>query len=638
MEPPSSIWPSNVYMKRFLRKRTWLAALVLLGSAGAGRADTTIKQLGPGVTLTQEIDQKTPLIINVVTVDLTAPGVRVGVGIGQDRVSGTDATHGREDVSRIARRWGAVAAVNADYFPYTGDPLGVGIRNGELFSEPFLGIRSGGPRATVGIAPDGKSVLFDTLGFLGDLQARDGQRALISGINRTAGKNEIVAFSRLYGPQTGSKPGSVEAVVRGVNLPVRANKLLTGRVESVRVVQSASEVIPDDGVVISAGPGTGADFLAAHLHPGDPVSLALAVAPVGDTSAAFQIASLPRTAGDLPSRSGAALSRGAWLWAQVPEAVGGGPRLLVNGDVSVDWAAEGFDAGFAGGLNPRTAVGASRDGHRLYLVTVDGRQAFSRGVSLAGMAAILKRYGAWNAINLDGGGSTALAANGLTVSSPQGDGSERPVADMLLVYSTRAGQPDASAVPDTEAGQEGAGDAAPAAGPQIVVPSVPARVGSAVRLALQDGTRTVPGSSPNIIWQGPAGGVGFVNQKGYLIAQTPGTGRVTALYKGQTVTVPITVVGAAPQKPVYHLEARLVPDPYKMEGRSQLAVRVLDAQGKPQAEALIAVAVTLGTADTLRLKTDKDGSAVVGITWAAGKGGTVRVSSGTLAPIILTRL
>ncbi len=618
-------------MKRFLRKRTWLAALILLGAAGAGRADTTLKQLAPGVTLTQEIDQKTPLIINVVTVDLTAPGVRVGVGIGQDQVSGADATHGREDVSRIARRWGAVAAINADYFPYTGDPLGVGIRNGELFSEPFLGIRQGGPRATFGIAPDGKSVLFDTLGFLGDLQARDGQRALINGINRTVGKNEIVVFSRLYGPQTGSKPGSVEAVVRGVNLPVRANKLLTGRVESVRVVQTASEALPEDGVVISAGPGMGADFLAAHLHPGDPVSLALAVAPVGSTSAAFQIAALPRTAGDLPSRSGAALSRGAWLWAQVPEAVGGGPRLLVDGQVSVDWAAEGFDAGFADGLNPRTAVGASRDGHRLYLVTVDGRQAFSRGVSLAGMALILKRYGAWNAINLDGGGSTALAANGLTVSSPEGDGSERPVADMLLVYSARARQPDAPAVADPEAGQEGIG-------PQIVVPAAPPRVGSVVPLSLRDGARTVPGSSPGIIWQGPAGGVGFVNQKGYLIAQTPGTGRVTALYQGQTVTMPITIVGVAPQKPVYHLEARLVPDPYKMEGRSQLAVRVLDVQGKPLADAPIAVAVTGGTADTTTLKTDKDGSAVVGITWAAGKGGTVRVSSGTLAPITLTHL
>ena len=142
----------------------------------------------------------------------------------------------------------------------------------------------------------------------------------------------------------------------------------------------------------------------------------------------------------------------------MPQAVGGGPHLLVDGQVAVDWAAEGFDAGFAGSLNPRTAVGTTRDGHHLLIVTVDGRQAFSKGVSLTDMALILKRYGAWNAINLDGGGSTAMAVGGVTVSNPSGGGAERPVADMLLVYSDRAFQTDAPALPaataDAEAAQE----------------------------------------------------------------------------------------------------------------------------------------------------------------------------------------
>ena len=173
----------------FLSKRT-LSLLLCLFLTPTLRADTTVKRLAPGVTLTQEIDQKTPLVINVVTVDLDAPGVRVGVGVGKDKISGSDGRGGREDVSRLARRRGALAAVNADFFPYTGDPLGVGIRDGELFSEPFLGIRGGGPRVTFGLAPDGRSVLFDTLGFLGDLQAQDGQRTFIQGINRPPGRNE----------------------------------------------------------------------------------------------------------------------------------------------------------------------------------------------------------------------------------------------------------------------------------------------------------------------------------------------------------------------------------------------------------------------------------------------------------------
>ena len=620
---------------RSLQKRTLPLLLCLFLPASVLRADTTVKRLAPGVTLTQEIDQKTPLVINVVTVDLDAPGVRVGVGIGKDKISGSDGRGGREDVSRLARRWGALAAVNADFFPYTGDPLGVGIRDGELFSEPFLGIRGGGPRVTFGLSPDGKSVRFDTLGFLGDLQAPDGQRTFLNGINRPPGRNEIVVFSSLYGPVTANKPGGVEVVVSGVNLPVRANKLLTGRVESVRVVEENTEAIPTDGVVLSGGPGTSADFLAQHLHAGDAVSFALAVAPVADTRSAFQVAVLPRTGRDLPSRAGEGLNRNAWLWAQVPQAVGGGPRLLTDGQVTIDWAAEGFDTGFAESLNPRTAVGTMQDGRHLLLVTVDGRQAVSRGVALADLASILKRYGAWNAINLDGGGSTAMAVGGLTVSSPQGGGEERPVADMLLVYSDRAAQADAPALPattgDDEAGQEGTSA-------HVLVPTTPVPVGSAVPLRLQDGSRIVPGSSSAIVWQGPAtGGVGFVNQKGYLISLAPGAGKVTALYRGQLLTAAVQVVGRTPPAVTVTLQCRLVPGPSGVSNRSQIVVRVADADGKPQAGATVAVAVSGGTPDSTTVTTDFDGNATEGITWTADKGGSARVSSGTLTPVTLTR-
>ena len=227
--------------------------------------------------------------------------------------------------------------------------------------------------------------------------------------------------------------------------------------------KGATEAIPSDGVVLSGGPGTGADFLARHLHPGDRVSFVLAVAPAGETARAVQIAALPRTGRDLPSRAGAGISRSAWLWAQVPQAVGGGPHLLVDGQVAVDCDRQrAFEAGFSDGLNPRTAVGTTRDGHHLLLVTVDGRQAFSKGVSLTDMALILKRYGAWNAINLDGGGSTAMAVGGVTVNNPSGAGAERPVADMLLVYSDRAFQPGAPALPTVTADAEAAQEDAPA--------------------------------------------------------------------------------------------------------------------------------------------------------------------------------
>ena len=616
----------------FLPKRTLLTLSCLLFLTGIAHADTTVKQLAPGVTLTQEIDRKTPLIINVVSVDLDAPGVRIGVGIGQDKVNAPNATHGREDVSRLARRLGAVAAINADFFPYTGDPLGVGIRDGELFSEPFLGIRGSGPRVTLGVTEGGKSVLFDTLGFLGDLQAADGARSYLSGIDRSTAPNEIVVYSPVYGQVTSNKPGGVEVVVEGVNLPVKANKLMAGRVARVEAVRGTTETIPAGGLVISGGPGTGADFLARHLHPGDPVSFVLAIAPVGQTLGALQVATLPRTRSDLPSRSGAGLSRAAYVWAGVTAAVGGGPRLLVDGQIAVDWAAEGFEAGFADGLNPRTAAGTSRDGRQLLLVTVDGRQAVSRGVSLGGMAQILKRYGAWNAINLDGGGSTTLAADGLTVSSPGGDGSERPVADMLLVYSDRAYQSLAPLLPLTLASD----DTPPAA---ILLPNTAVRVGTAVLLKLQVGLKMLSGSAPGIVWQGPAtGGIGFVNQKGYLITTAPGTGTISALYKSHLLTAQITVIGKTVPVSAYTLSCRLVPDPSGLASRSQLVVRITDQNGKPLPSAPAHITVTGGTADQTTVQTDRDGTATVAITWDADTGGTISITSGVLTPVNLTRL
>jgi hypothetical protein len=61
--------------------------------------------------------------------------------------------------------------------------------------------------------------------------------------------------------------------------------------------------------------------------------------------------------------------------------------------------------------NPRSAAGLSRNGQYLYLVAIDGRQpGYSDGTSLVETADLLVDLDAWTALNLDGGGSTALVA------------------------------------------------------------------------------------------------------------------------------------------------------------------------------------------------------------------------------------
>ncbi|MFQ5807203.1 MAG: phosphodiester glycosidase family protein, partial [Phycisphaerae bacterium] len=96
-----------------------------------------------------------------------------------------------------------------------------------------------------------------------------------------------------------------------------------------------------------------------------------------------------------------------------------------------------------GGPNPRTALGVDRQGHTLWIVVVDGRQAgLSVGVTLVELACLFQTLGVWDALNLDGGGSSTFVmedADGLhtVVNTPVGRGRPntlRQVANNLGLY------------------------------------------------------------------------------------------------------------------------------------------------------------------------------------------------------------
>lgn len=90
------------------------------------------------------------------------------------------------------------------------------------------------------------------------------------------------------------------------------------------------------------------------------------------------------------------------VWHVIP-----GFRMLIDdGRVVVEDA--DYATGF-GGANPRTAVGTDRAGRTLWLIVADGRQPGAAvGLTLAELAAVFQELGAWDALNLDGGGSTTL--------------------------------------------------------------------------------------------------------------------------------------------------------------------------------------------------------------------------------------
>jgi len=72
-------------------------------------------------------------------------------------------------------------------------------------------------------------------------------------------------------------------------------------------------------------------------------------------------------------------------------------------------------------LHPRTAIGIDRDTGQLLLVVMDGRSEISRGATMLELAKLYERLGAEDALNLDGGGSTALVSGGKLQNLPRSD-------------------------------------------------------------------------------------------------------------------------------------------------------------------------------------------------------------------------
>ena len=97
-------------------------------------------------------------------------------------------------------------------------------------------------------------------------------------------------------------------------------------------------------------------------------------------------------------------------------AVGAGPVLIKKGELFVTSSEEGF-GGSHTIRHPRSAIGY-QDKNTLIWMVVDGRQPTSAGVTLPELATIMKTAGAVEAVNLDGGGSSAMIAAGEVVNIP----------------------------------------------------------------------------------------------------------------------------------------------------------------------------------------------------------------------------
>ena len=350
------------------------------------------KTVGPGIehlriTRGHRSEDETtgPWLINVLRVDLTLVDLRIAHAL--------DEGVGLETTSSIASRYGATAAVNAGFFrttgTYRGESSGVLVLDGKLISEPIEG------RAALGLIKSsvGTEIIFGHLQFSGYVESGRGRRSALSGLNRPRGADELIVYTPEFHKTTLTTPDGVEVIVR-------QNKIT--RIRDGK----GSSAIPLGGFVISAC-GSAREWVLANLRAGAPIRLGSKLAPVA--------------------------SEKTDSWNRASFVVGGGPQLIKDGRVVITFEEERIAAKFVSDRHPRTAIARLKDG-RMLLATVDGRQpVMSVGMSLPELAGLLLEFGVLDAINLDGGGSTAMVVNGKLVNNPSDPTGERPVSDAILI-------------------------------------------------------------------------------------------------------------------------------------------------------------------------------------------------------------
>ena len=277
---------------------------------------------------------------------------------------------------------GATAAINASYFGLSGEIYGVTKLDGLIVGTTYY------TRSAMGVRDDG-STIFGRVSYRGVLKLK-GATVNVGGVNCERSADSLVVYNNYQGATTRTNDFGTEVVIDR-----------NGVVQSVSI-DKGNNAIPSGGYVLS-GHGTAATTLK-KLRAGDTVQFEQSIIDADG-------------AGDFD---------GAW------QVVGAGPRLVRDGRVYVNVVQEEFPSDIRVGRAPRSAVGVTKYGDYIFAV-VDGRQAHSKGCTLQEWAAILLNdFGAVNAINLDGGGSTELVVKGNIVNSPS-DGRERPVADALLI-------------------------------------------------------------------------------------------------------------------------------------------------------------------------------------------------------------
>ena len=271
-------------------------------------------------------------------------------------IASNDLLSSRKKISNIAQRENAIIAINGGYFkPETGVPLGTLMINKKMYTGPIY------DRVALGISKN--DYKMSRLKLNASINSNIGGLQ-IDNINQPRMLSTYtIVYTRDWGKITPNTPkyGTQLVVENG-----KPTKLSKTRVE-----------IPKNGFVIIGPEKKLNKFINAEN-----IDLNIQVDP---------------------------------SWNNVEHIISGGPYLIKNNEIFVDMTAQKLTS--IGGRNPRTAIGYTKD-NTLIMITADGREGSSIGLTLMELAHLMKELECTNAMNLDGGGSTVMYVNNKIVNKP----------------------------------------------------------------------------------------------------------------------------------------------------------------------------------------------------------------------------
>ncbi|MEU8465757.1 phosphodiester glycosidase family protein [Streptomyces sp. NPDC029003] len=373
-------------------------------------------QPAPGVTY-RAFSVSTPhgsARVHLVEADLSGPGVRADLLYPG---SVTD----RAPVSQMARRQGAVAAVNGDFFHMLesqhpgvaatgsasgpqvmhGRPLKAAVPEGQRFGwKPLPGDSA---QDVVGVGTDGK--------------ARTGRLRLSGRVETRTGGFRLGGYNQYALPV-----GSVGLFTTGWGSASRARAVCgTDNHRSGPCADEVYEVTVRRGEVVSgtATPGSGPVGAGTQILLGREAGARLLRALTPGT----------RVRVDYGLDAG---SQTPFRFALGAHAVLRGGRVL-----------SGLDARTA---EPRTAVGIADAGDSLFLLATDGREGTSTGLTVRELAGVLQSLGCTEGLYMDGGASSTLATRDpgsgqVSVRNHLQQGAERRVPNGIAIIAGRGGAP-----------------------------------------------------------------------------------------------------------------------------------------------------------------------------------------------------